>query len=147
MYVIGQGHEHLGPGTSLVQRINWTNGQEAEMVAGFGRGFAGFSSVGEFRSDCRTMSPGCAEKGLGCAGCAGKCKSGCGLGLFDGGFDPSTFGGIEWAVVVGAGWMLASTVFATKRAAGRIAAIPGNRRKRKAARYRELASELTRKKK
>jgi hypothetical protein len=35
MYVAGQGHEHLGPGTSLVQRINWTTGQEAEL-AGLG---------------------------------------------------------------------------------------------------------------
>lgn len=119
MYVIGRGHEHEGPGTSFVQRINWTTGDEAEMVSGFGRGMAGFDLgvPSEFYSDCRAMSRSCMERGLGCAGCGGKCSRGCGLGYFDGGFDPSTFGAAEWATVAVAGYMLFSTVFTTRAAA------------------------------
>ncbi len=86
MYRIGEGHEHLGPGTSLVQRINWTTGDEAEMVAG-----------------------------LGCA-CSGKCGKSCGLGLFDNGLDPSSFGAAEWGIVAGAAYVLFSTVFTTRSA-------------------------------
>ncbi len=131
MYVIGQGHEHLGPGTSMVQRINWTTGDEAEMRAGFGRGLAGYGGVDEFRPDCLQMSRSCSEKGLGCA-CSGKCGRGCGLGIFDNGFDPSSFGPLEWAAVAGAGYMLVSTFFTTKRAVGAARAYPAQRRKRKA---------------
>jgi hypothetical protein len=36
-----------------------------------------------------------------------------------------------------------STVFTTGRAVGRIRGIPGERRKRKAAHYRKLASDLS----
>jgi len=105
----------------MVQRINWTTGQEAEMRDGFGRGLAGSGGVAEFRSDCRMMSPGCSERGLGCA-CGSKCKSGCGLGFFDGGLDPSTFGVAEWGTVAVAGYMLFSTVFTTRTAAREVRA-------------------------
>jgi hypothetical protein len=116
MYVIGKGHEHLGPGTSLVQFINWDQAQENEM-----RGFSG----------------------LGCADCGGGCKKG--LGLFDGGMDVSTWGWPE-AVAIGLGaYVLGSTVFTTGRAVSRVRAIPGERRKRRAAAYRAKAAELTKK--
>ncbi len=137
MYLVGQGHEHLGPGTSLVQRINWTGAQEAEM-----RGFGRVGGVAEFYPDCRAMSRSCAERGLGC-GCSGKCGTGCGLGLFDGGLDPSTWGPAEIAIVALGGYMVISTVFTTKRAVSRVAAIPGNRRKKKAAYHREEAARLS----
>jgi len=116
MYVIGKGHDHEGPGTSLVQRINWTTGQEQEMQSAFAHGLSGAGGVAEFRSDCRMMSAGCSERGLGC-GCAGKCSKGCGLGFFDGGLDPSTFGPLEWGAVAVGGYVLFSTVFTTRRAA------------------------------
>ncbi len=118
MYVMGQGHEHLGPGTSMVQRINWTNGQEAEMVAGFGRGMAGYGGVDEFRPDCAQMSRSCSEKGLGCA-CGGTCVRGCGLGIFDGGLDTSTWGFPEWGIAVGLGGYVLTSLFFTGRRVGR----------------------------
>ena len=50
MYTLSQGHEHLGPGTSMVQRINWTTGMERQ------------------------------AEGLGCASCGGNCgRCGLGL--------------------------------------------------------------------
>ena len=103
MYVQGQGHEHMGPGTSLVQRINWTNGQEMQ------------------------MSPG-----LGCACGCGNCSNG--LGLFDSGFDPSTFGWPEWLVVGLGGYVLTSMFFGAKR--GARAAGEGARRAVKSGRQR-----------
>jgi hypothetical protein len=95
MYLVGQGHEHLGPGTSMVQRINWTTGDE-------------FTLKG-------------AQLGLGCAAGCG-CDGGCtkkGLGLFDSGFDPTTFGWPEWLVVGLGGYMATSMFFGTGRAIGR----------------------------
>jgi hypothetical protein len=148
MYMTGKGHEHLGPGTSLVQRINWTTGQENQL-AGLGSCPGNFPGA-EFASDCMAMSGTCAEgamRGLGCGGCGGKCGRECGLGLFDGGLDPSTWGLPEWGVVLLGGYMVISTVFTTKRAAGRIAAIPGEHRKRRAASYRAKAAELSKKRK
>lgn len=79
------------------------------------------------------------SSGLGCA-----CNKG--MGLFDGGMDVSTWGPMEWAAVVVGGYALASTVFATGRGVRAVRAIPGNRRKRKAASLRARANELTKKK-
>ncbi len=122
MYRVSQGHEHLGPGTSMVQRINWTGAQEQEM-----RGFSGFQFPGaEFASDCMAVSGTCAEgmmRGLGC-GCKGKCGKGCGLGFFDGGMDVSTWGPLEWGAVALGGYMVLSTVFTTGRAVRRVRALP-----------------------
>ena len=109
MYLAGQGHEHLGPGTSLVQMINWTPAQEAEM-----KGFGLYGGVAEFRSGCGQMSRGCSERGLGC-GCAGKCGGSCGLGLFDGGLDTSTWGFPEWGITVGVGLYVVSSLFGDAR--------------------------------
>ncbi len=36
MYLVGKGADVMGPGTSMVQRINWTPGNEAQAVKGFG---------------------------------------------------------------------------------------------------------------
>jgi hypothetical protein len=96
----------------------------------------GLGSVPEFAADCRQMGR---YKGMGCA-----CRRECGLGLFDGGLNPSTWGWPELAIVFLGGYMVFSTVFTTGRAARRIAAIPGQRRKRKAAAYRLKAAELSR---
>lgn len=94
-----------GPGTELVERVNWSQD-----------GLSGF----------------------GCADCGGTC----GLGLFDG--SPSEWGMAEYAVLGLGAYALLSMVFTTKRAASRVAAIPGNRRKSKAAQLRKRADELTR---
>lgn len=116
MYVVGKGHEHMGPGTSLVQRIDWNPSQEAQVRQGFGCG-----------------------KGLGGCGCGGRC----GLGLFESGFDFSQWSGVEWALVAIGGYMLLSTMFTTRRAARRVRsavsgayrgaqrANPGRRRRRR----------------
>jgi hypothetical protein len=68
------------------------------------------------------------------------------MGLFDEGFDPSTWGWEEWAVVVGGLYVAVSLLFTTKRAAGAVARMPSERRKRKAKRLRTQASQLTKKK-
>lgn len=109
MYVVGKGHEHLGPGTSLVQRINWTTGQEAQL-SGMGSVF----SFPEFAGGCSAMNAGCSEKGLGC-GCSGKCGKGCGLGLFDS-MDFTTWGVPEWGLIAVGGYLVLSMAGDTKRA-------------------------------
>jgi hypothetical protein len=68
-----------------------------------------------------------------------------GLGLFESGFDFSQYGLAEWAVVFVGAYMLVSTISTTNRAASRIASIPGEHRKRRAASYRQKAKELSRK--
>lgn len=145
MYRVGKGHEHTGPGTSLVQFIDWTPADERQMCAGFGSGLAGMFP--EFATDCGAVSRSCAERGIGCAcGGAGKgCAGSCGLGLFDSGLNPAGWGPLEWGIVAIAGYMVVSTVFTTKRAVSRVRAIPGERRKAKAKRLRERAAELSRK--
>lgn len=68
---------------------------------------------------------------------------GSGFGLFETGID---FSGWSWPeyLIAGVGvYAVLSMVFTTKRAAGRIAAIPGERRRRRAAAYRLKAAELT----
>lgn len=117
MYMVGKGHEHTGPGTAMVQ-------------------FA---------------LPNTAYRGMGCAGCGGRCAPGLtcgrtltGLGLFESGFDISGWGWPEILIAGLGGYMVLSTVFTTKRALGRVRAMPGERRKRKAAAYRKRAAELSR---
>jgi hypothetical protein len=68
------------------------------------------------------------------------------MGLFDSGFDVSSWGWQEWAVAAGAVYVAVSVLFTTKRAAGAVARMPSERRKRRAASLRRKASELTRKK-
>jgi hypothetical protein len=95
MYLTGQAPNIAGPGTGLVQRINWTTGDEFTL-----RG---------------------SQSGLGCAAGCG-CDGGCtkkGLGLFDSGFDPSTFGWPEWLVVGLGGYVATSLFFGTGRAISR----------------------------
>jgi hypothetical protein len=78
--------------------------------------------------------------GLGCIQCGGKCG---GLGLFESGMDFSQWGWPEFLIVALGGYMVASTLFATSRAVKTVRGLPGERRKRKAAHYRKLASELS----
>jgi ribose/xylose/arabinose/galactoside ABC-type transport system permease subunit len=82
--------------------------------------------------------------GMGRLGCM--CGGKCGLGLFDSGLDFTGWGIPEIVIVALGGYMLLSTVFTTSRAVKKVKAIPGERRKRKAAHYRKLASELSKKK-
>ena len=113
-YLVGQGHAHYGPGTSLTLLTR----------------------------------PVFAAPGLGCASCAGDCSS-CsrkGMGLFETGFSPSDWGIGEWSVIGIGAYMLFSTLFTTGRAVKAVGRIPGERRKKKAARLRARASELTKKK-
>src|SRR5216684_1345725 len=108
MYLVGQGHEHLGPGTSMVQRIDWTQDQESQLL--------GLGTVGgapEFFGDCRSMGGSCAEgPGLGCA-CQ---KRECGMGLFESGLDPSSWGWPEWLVIGLGGYVVTSVFFTGRRA-------------------------------
>jgi hypothetical protein len=84
MYLVGQGHEHTGPGTSLSQRINWTRAQELQD-----------------------------NRGMGCASCAGLAGCRCGLGdLFASGFDWTGWGWPEW-VSLGLGAFVLYSVFST----------------------------------
>ena len=88
------------------------------------------------------QSPNSCSYGLNGCGC-----SSCGMGIFETGIDFSGWGWPEWTIAILGGYMVLSTVFTTKRAVSGIAKIPGERRKRKAAHYRKMASELTSKKK
>jgi hypothetical protein len=89
MYLVGQGHEHLGPGTSMVQRINWTQHEEMQL------------------------------DGFGCACAEGHGLVGRGLGLFDSGLDVSTWGVGEWAVVAFGVYAGMSLLGDTKRGVAR----------------------------
>jgi len=83
--------------------------------------------------------------GLGCA-CAGMgCSCNKGMGLFDAGFDPTTFGIGEWAVIGIAGYMLLSTFITTKRGVSKVRS--GVARRRRRAEEREEIRESIRKKK
>ncbi len=94
-----------GPGTELVQHIDWAPGL---------------------------------------SGCCGSCESK-GMGLFDSGLDISGWSWPEWGSIFAGLYVLISTVSTTHRAVKRVGAIPGNRRKAKAASLRKRADELTRK--
>jgi hypothetical protein len=59
----------------------------------------------------------------------------------------SSWGIAEWAVILGGAYVVGSVLFTTKRAASAVRRLPGERRKKRAAHYRKLASELTSKKK
>lgn len=100
-------------------------------------------TVQQLASCCDSCAVGgsCGRGFAGC-GCGGKCG---GMGLFESGIDVSGWGYAEWAVAIFGGYMVLSTVFTTRRAASRIAAIPGERRKRRAAKYRAKAAELSKK--
>jgi hypothetical protein len=104
MYLIGKGSDVMGPGTSMVQRIDWTQDQETQLrnaqigrgsgLGCVGLGCLGLGSVPEFAADCRQMSR---YKGMGCG--ARDQMPYCGLGLFDSGMDFTTWGWPEWALV------------------------------------------------
>jgi len=87
--------------------------------------------------------------GMGGCRCGdGNIRCGCqaGLGLFDSGTDFTGWGWQEWFVIGIGGYVLFSTIFTTGRAVRKVKALPGERRKRRAARLRKEASELTKKK-
>jgi hypothetical protein len=114
VYLMGAGHEHMGPGTSMVQRIDWTQANETQLG---GLGCVGLGCVGlvpEFAADGRQMTRyrgmGCGCKGLGCGG----------LGLFESGIDFSGWGPVEWTLVALGGYMALSTLFTTQRGAERV---------------------------
>ena len=110
MYRLGAGSDIMGPGTSLVQRIDFDQREETEM------------------------------RGLGCARRSGLSGCGCtaGLGIFDSS-DPSTWGWPEWGIVLFGGYMLLSTVFTTSRVVSKAKALPGERRKKRAKALRDEA--------
>ena len=129
MYLPGEGHNHFGPGTSMVQRINWTTGQEMQMAEGFDP-VGGLNGIG-----C-------------CASCesGGKCESG--LGLFDT-MDVSTWGWGEWGIVIFGGYMVLSTLMTTTRGVKRVGrgikyvgGAPGRSRKARAKKLRDEARRL-----
>jgi len=128
MYLVGQGHEHLGPGTSMVQFIDWREPQERQMLTAFPGGVSGLA--------------GCCPPGLGACSCGGACDT-CsgGLGLFES-MDFSTWSWPEWAIVGLGVWAVGSMLFTGSRGVARVRAIPGERRRRRAAEYRRRAAEL-----
>lgn len=70
---------------------------------------------------CSTPSP------CGCSGGMGTLGDGTGLlgsGLFEGGFDPSTWGPAEWAVVALGGYVAWSVFFTTKAGIGYASTVP-----------------------
>ena len=93
MYLVGKGHTHWGPGTSFVQRIDWTRQQEngLERLAGMGCG--------------------------SCGGNCGRCKQG--LGLFDS-MDFTTWGLGEWALVGIGAYLVLSIAGDTRRVASSV---------------------------
>jgi hypothetical protein len=106
-YMIGRGHQHTGPGTSMVQFV--------PPVAKF-RGMGACGS-------CETrMSLGacCADCAKG-SNCSGSCRGGLmGMGLFEAGMDFSQWGAVEWVIVALGGYVALSTVFTTQRASRRV---------------------------
>lgn len=106
MYLMGKGHEHEGPGTSMVQRIHWGEAQETQL------------------SD--TFQPDVTGRGLGSCGCKGCAK---GLGLFETGFDVSGWTWAEWGIVLLGAYAAYSMLFTTRTAASAVSS--GVRRTRK----------------
>ncbi len=100
MYLVGKGHEHLGPGTSMVQFIEAKQGE-----------FAGLGFTPEFAADCSQMG---GRRGLGC-GCTKPCN-GCGLGLFESGTDISGWSWQEYAIAGVAAYAAVSMLFTTRSA-------------------------------
>ena len=76
------------------------------------------------------------QVGLGCPGVCG------GMGLFDSGFDPSTWGIGEWATVLGGLYVVFAVFSTTKRGVSAVAEIPGKRRRRRAAALEDQAAKL-----
>ena len=90
---------------------------------------------------CASGNPVQTQGGMGCLGLC--CGGGCGLGLFDSGFDVSQWGIGEYAVLA-AGLYVAFSVFSTtKRGVAAAREFPGKRRRSKAARLRAQAKELS----
>jgi len=83
------------------------------------------------RDSCILGDPCAGLSGCGC-GCGGKC----GMGLFEAGMDFTSWGWPEWTVALIGGYALISMWQTTGRAARTIRAIPGERRKARAAAYR-----------
>lgn len=96
--------------------------------------------------------------GLGCASCWGlgclpacakgmpvgtRCSCGTGLGLFDSGMDYTQWGIGEYAAILGGAYLLFSVFFTTKQGVAAARALPGKRRRSKAARLRAQAKELS----
>src|ERR1700675_9919 len=109
MYLVGKGHDHDGPGTSMVQRINWTKDQERQLTwAMQGRGYRLGSDgrVPECRNDCSSMSGSC-RQGYGMSGC--ECKS-CGMGLFES-LNPQDWSLPVWTLAIGGASHILRTVF------------------------------------
>lgn len=102
-YMIGRGHQHTGPGTSMVQ---------------FSLPVAGFKGMGACGS-CETR----ASLGACCASCAkgSNCSGSCGgglmgLGMFES-MDFTTWGLPEWAAIGVGAYLVLSLAGDTRRAA------------------------------
>lgn len=112
------------PGTQLVQRID------------------GLSDYRPTPIYFATPAGQAGIRGLGCGGNCG-CKDCKGFGYFDTGLDYTGWGVAEWATVAFGVYVVFSTVSTTARATRAARALPGERRKRKAAALRKRADELT----
>jgi len=122
MYLQGRGHQHFGPGTSMVQFIQPNQ-------------FYGMGCVCDGGCGAPLEQAG---RGMGCA-CGGQC---CGMGLFDSGLDLTQWG---WPEIVIAGlalWGLASVFSTGKRTASAVGGAV-RRRRSKSARRAKLQRELS----
>ena len=81
--------------------------------------------------------------GLSGCPCSGGLGGRCGMGLFDTGLDFSGWGLPEWGIVLVGAYFLFSGLFTGRAAVRRVRAMPGERRRAKAARLRKKAAELT----
>ena len=79
---------------------------------------------------CAAGNPVQVQRGLGCPGLC--CGGGCGLGLFDSGFDLAQWGIGEWAIAA-AGVFVAFSVFATTKRGTRAVVRTIRRRRRRRA--------------
>lgn len=78
--------QQFGPGTALIERYG----------------------VGAYIPTQNYFLTPAAAQGIRGMGCACGCGGDCGMGLFDGGLNPTTWGAAEWAIVIGGGVVLFS---------------------------------------
>lgn len=112
MYLHSKSVGPEAPGTAMIQRLprggmgeyvvsNCPAPMSSQMTVYDGNAFGLGQSCGV----------GCACGGMGGCGCG--CKNG--MGFFDSGVDPSGWGALEWGALLAGAYMIASTVFTTKR--------------------------------
>ena len=121
MYRMAPGPQPL-PGTQLVQRLDGVGSYyQTPTYFATPAGQSGIRGLG-----CSCGCGNCNEQGFGGWGDGGGLFN---TGLFSAGADYTQWGYGEWAVVLGAAWMLFSTASTTKRAVAYGRGVPRRARK------------------